>query len=981
VNDRADIWRSLWEQSLVVDSETLGLARGLPVHEVGLYDVGAGTLTEFLPGPQSVMVDAGDGAQELVGLASTRHDVFTRVQHGSWPEAIAHTRADPRVDLSFLDRALAAGKHPHLQGLTEAPRRVAGMSVETRRVTMNQLLLDELPKRIAGKIVWGANIQFDASQLSAQLGAEIGTTAANPFAGTLETASERGHNFLYVTGEGARARVRAQASGDWSGIWDVYKQAPAAGETAVRDIQDLLRSLISRGRKAGIMGGQGLGGVDMDLQSRLVGSVTGGGRDALLNPELHRAVEDTVVEGNVLKNALRWHAALDTLGTAEPDRQALDELAAWGERLEATEPARQRRALASRFSRAHLDLLEQGITYQNVGIADIRQMRHVDPQGRPQMLPRAQADRAAFSNLDAVAEWLSKDGTYGAAGVDVHEEYARYLEVVGGYNDPKAGAIGAAASADTAYLRHLEDNADSLLKLSGQRRLRATMATPRAALPALGKLAMGGRGMAAAAAVGMGLAAAGVVAGPGKRHRPESQSMVASTYDQWVMARAHMAAGTKPSTHPQSPVHEGFSSRGYSAANRRARTDFGSPYAGPSVSNTAFITQELYAEREKWMRQQYQIRYHDPQTGIFGINGPFKQLLPGGYSFMTDGTPVAAGYQGIQGRSNIGIRLGGRWRLEAEDADTVVVKRGGLRGAVASMFGMNRGYSFRLAGVDSPETSHGAQSYHAPQPGAEASTAALAAIIRGSRNLELIFDPTQQTYGRMMGVVVADGRNVNFDIVRQGIAAHLPFGKSSESMLDYRGLKRMEDAAIGSRRGIWAEPWALAFADLTEAAGHRPTFNSLAKRQTLAENASKANALGFMELAQANGHYGAAEATAAAAVGHSLQMGADKAGPIMLPAKPGHWQQWHYQLQADLGRHMSRHGSALPRPLSHTQGHGTLDSYMALDSFGNSTAPSARPHTSFRKRYRVNTRRANMQDQQAVANRAMNVNPINHHRM
>ena len=78
--------------------------------------------------------------------------------------------------------------------------------------------------------------------------------------------------------------------------------------------------------------------------------------------------------------------------------------------------------------------------------------------------------------------------------------------------------------------------------------------------------------------------------------------------------------------------------------------------------------------------------------------------------------------------------------------------------------------SIRLAGIDSLRLpgNRGAQPY------AEAKRIAQD-MMKRAKNVEVVFDNSDSTYGRRVGVIYADGVNVNLELIKRGAAAYLPY--------------------------------------------------------------------------------------------------------------------------------------------------------------------------------------------------------------
>jgi|15BtaG_2_1085339.scaffolds.fasta_scaffold00444_12 endonuclease YncB( thermonuclease family) len=981
-------------QAVLLDSETLGLNRKFTgIHELSLLELEKRHVRGWTVAPNAVEVQAA-AAQERTGLASAYRDAYTRVptdKSTTWMDLINKQAAKEAGRRIALDRTMAElrartpwmaqqiPRHPHLLGNKELPGELAaraalmksyGYTADLGRpATIQGLLGNELPAAIRGKTVWIANAAFEAKHIGAQLAAE-GPEAALAFKSQFETFNPRSPDPFYVTGsEVSRARVVAGQSGDWTGVWRAYKaNVPAAGQTAVRDIQDVVRAVHSYGYKLGLTSADlSYMGTSVEASHKMFASAMGdGGR--LTMAEFHRAAEDlTLHEAYVLERSVGAAEALqqvheNTKLGAHYRRQAqtgagpLAEMARYFSALEAHGPALMEEQLLKRLHRGAQDIAAEDHTYQRVGDVPYKQM-HMTPDGTEVPIWRLQARRRAIDNMDELASALDAEGRYGRYGASAQATYERMSAQS---PDELAGWV----HAEVGKLRASWKDA---VPSSAASRLAAAERPGWARLAAEAAQAGRGAGKYLAAAGGI-LAFMGAGVGAFQDAPEQPSSVLHYGYRDWV----------------QQERIEGLSEGTVASSQRHQMTDFGSPYRGPVGVEQVFIDQQLLRERERWLRAQYGARHYDPAAGA---TQPFRGWrFSSGNKYIHAGQQVAGEDYGLRGNL-MALNMDGGWKMEAEDADTVVVKRGGIRGALTSFFGMNRGFSFRLAGVDSPETSHGAGSYHAPQPGATEAAQAVRQILAGAKNVQLMYDPTQITYGRMMGAVIVDGQNMNFQLVRQGLAAHLPFGKYEDSIINYGALKGAETRAYQTNRGIWAQPWARAFYEHAEASGNRVTFNTLAKSSSIVQNTGTMAMLSMMEQTQRNGQFGERDTLVARELGASYRVGADKVEPwaMSAPSRPSH--SYMTEQLADISHFTKTKGRGhLQNKFSTRGNYGQLDNAMVLDTLGTSdNVWTRRKYGSFEKYQstkvlnRARKERAAAAQRQAL--RAMNESPIGHHRM
>ena len=106
----------------------------------------------------------------------------------------------------------------------------------------------------------------------------------------------------------------------------------------------------------------------------------------------------------------------------------------------------------------------------------------------------------------------------------------------------------------------------------------------------------------------------------------------------------------------------------------------------------------------------------------------------------------------------------------------------------------NEQVRIRLHGIDAPERS---------QPYSRVATEFLGEQLKG--NVVVKVTDTDR-YGRKVGIVMVDGRNVNEEMIRAGYAWHY---KKYDSNPEW---ERLENEARAARRGLWQErgatpPW------------------------------------------------------------------------------------------------------------------------------------------------------------------------------
>lgn len=104
-------------------------------------------------------------------------------------------------------------------------------------------------------------------------------------------------------------------------------------------------------------------------------------------------------------------------------------------------------------------------------------------------------------------------------------------------------------------------------------------------------------------------------------------------------------------------------------------------------------------------------------------------------------------------------------------------------------------HKIRLAGIDAPEKS---QAY------GERSRESLAELVA---NRTVIVDTDKQDrYGRRVGKILLDGKDVNIEQIRRGLAWFYRHYDRELSDADRQSYDREEVEAKDHRRGLWADP-------------------------------------------------------------------------------------------------------------------------------------------------------------------------------
>jgi len=128
--------------------------------------------------------------------------------------------------------------------------------------------------------------------------------------------------------------------------------------------------------------------------------------------------------------------------------------------------------------------------------------------------------------------------------------------------------------------------------------------------------------------------------------------------------------------------------------------------------------------------------------------------------------------------------------VSIEDGDTIIL-----------LDDANRSYKIRLQGIDAPE---GKQAF------GDRSRQNLADEVFG-KQVNVEWEKRDQ-YGRVVGKVLLDGRDVCLDQIRTGLAWHYKYYQNEQSAEDRKMYADAEEEARTARRGLWVDtdptpPW------------------------------------------------------------------------------------------------------------------------------------------------------------------------------
>jgi len=454
--------------------------------------------------------------------------------------------------------------------------------------------------------------------------------------------------------------------------------------------------------------------------------------------------------------------------------------------------------------------------------------------------------------------------------------------------------------------------------------------------------------------------------------------------------------------------NEGMSEQGIAPLLRKLTTDFGSPYQGPAGSYAVFEDQKLMAEREKYSRYIFTERYFSPKGDIYNLLRSFvAQKFKEPIRYFPSGGERVSGQEAmsLKGNNLVKLNLKDGYDITVEDADTITIQKKGAPDNALSKFMGSGNYSFRLAGIDAPETAHDDR---AAQPYAEQAKATLQQMVDSGQDLSVVFDPSNVTYGRQVATLFAGDTNLNLELLKRGAVAYLPYeGKGEEQMYNEKAFSAAQKYAMESRRGIFSQPFFQVYNDVYKQTQQSVTFNTFANYEKASRDSNLTNMLGVMLSAQKEGKVNEQHKEEISQIVQDIQASQktykskldflqtsklqmtyqqksfgkpfeDDFTSIDMHLKPARHNEFMSEMQFDLKRLIETKGSKnLTNKLEYSG--AMLDNNLSL------LESSARPVSRNNLKRSNNTNKANrikqMEALQHHANRTLKQNPIQHNRM
>ena len=361
------------------------------------------------------------------------------------------------------------------------------------------------------------------------------------------------------------------------------------------------------------------------------------------------------------------------------------------------------------------------------------------------------------------------------------------------------------------------------------------------------------------------LAVAAAMVGASFIPKPKKQNLLLGSKEEFIQKRAKALGASREdyinALKTRYGAMDGMPEKGLASFLRKRSTDFGSPYQSPRYSMSVLDDHKMRRERERYIAAQFGARHFSPEGDIGFylkrfVDSAFRREM--GYAqsslpVITSGVPIDAGkYNSLQGRNLTEYAVPEGSSITVEDADTITIRdvnrsRPGLKNITGDPGEMR----IRLAGIDAPETAHGDR---LAQPYAEQAKRIAAEMISKAKDVRIVAQEGNSTYGRQVAMVYADGVNVNLELVKRGAAAYLPYkSKKAPAMYNQQAFEEAQERAYKSKRGMWREPFFQAYKMITDVSNQTTTFNTLVNMSKVAKNGHLMSMRSMMDQAQEMG--------------------------------------------------------------------------------------------------------------------------------
>jgi endonuclease YncB( thermonuclease family) len=826
-------------QSVIFDVETTGIEKGARIWEASIHDVATGKTRSWKINPST----GKGGPMGLAEFEGLMEEWMSSRYKGSSAKSATLKRS--------VQESFGKGAVSERQFVTELMGALKGKQVLIANAAFESRMMGELIQR-----------NFNPEEMKL-ISAQFQTAPA--------TSKYMG-NVFYPTGRNLQeARGQAFRSGKWGGVTDaMVRQAQVGQGTRVADILDVGRSVFERAQRLGLM--EEVGGTRLGTSVSKLGLAYEHIYKSM-GAETHRAADDVVMEARLLRGAktgpgmlqserlLRrmeggFVSALHTVLT-EPE---LPKVFGAMERLSTVRRGMKQKAIERAFAEAKLKAGKDS-TYEVASAGRRSWQAPIMEFGSPvtSTTPISVSKKIRPANYAQAVEELTRIHAPTAGDIDI-----------GGI----ARRVGQMGGEDLRNLMHTGVGFEAAEKET-QATLRAMdKARPWNRLRSLGTVAKAYKFQSAAVALGA-LAVTEVVTGA-------MFSLLSSDKNDRL-------------------VREGLDERGMAAQNREEQANFGSGWLGiiSSIWGGKNNNKSEYESKfRRWKRTVWQDagRRQVMQQSLKDAEKRAQEKL--GLLDISEATIISgmkmgemsqeSGGQLFEGMNNFNLAKDvalmdispDKYNYEFDDADTLVLRKKGLLG-----ISTGKPISIRLTGLDAPEVTHkddplGPVRIGQAQPHGAASAEMFESIIKSQGSLTLAYDPKKTTYGRHVGVLFGDDNtNINLELVRQGAASHLPFGRSSESLVSRKAFQEAEDFAYRRKEGMWAQPQWQMYRTAMESAQTRVTFNTLTRMDKMVKNQSMEDLFFALATVQDMGYVDGAARVDAAAIGSSMRGGWKRRGP------------------------------------------------------------------------------------------------------
>ena len=360
------------------------------------------------------------------------------------------------------------------------------------------------------------------------------------------------------------------------------------------------------------------------------------------------------------------------------------------------------------------------------------------------------------------------------------------------------------------------------------------------------------------------LGAAAIMVGASFIPKPEKKNLLLGSKEEFIRKRAKNSGISEQdyinALKARYNQMDGLPEKGLASLLRKQFTDFGSPYQSPYYSISVLQDHQMRREREKYISAQFGAR-HFSAEGDIGfylkrfIDSAFRREM--GFSksksVIIDGTPIdAQKYNSLGGQNLTEYVVPEGSNITVEDADTITIRDvNRSRPDLARITGDPGEMRIRLAGIDAPETAHAGR---AAQPFAEEAKRIATEMISKAKDVRIVAQKGNSTYGRQVAMVYADGVNVNLELLKRGAAAYLPYkSKKAPAIYNEQAFEEAQERAYKSKRGMWRQPFFQAYKMITDVSNQTTTFNTLVNMSKVAKNGHLMSMRSMMDQAQEMG--------------------------------------------------------------------------------------------------------------------------------